>query len=71
MDDPGNKAVECCGIIFRTVLVALWDSFLNERKPSNDGLTKRVCFISATCLYSLLGLRTTLLSMYLCPKERD
>jgi len=35
----------------------------NESKPSNDGLTKRVCFIGATCLYSLIGPRTTPLSM--------
>ena len=34
-----------------------------ESKPSNDGLTKRVSFIRATCLYSLIGPRSTLSSM--------
>ena len=29
-------------------------------KPSKDGLTKRVCFIRATCLYLLIGPRSTL-----------
>jgi len=34
-----------------------------SRKPSNDGLTKRVCIIGATCLYSGIGPRTTLVSV--------
>jgi len=29
-----------------------------KSKPSNDGLTKRVCFIGATYPFSLIGPRT-------------
>jgi len=39
-------------------------------KPSSDALTKSVYFIGATCLYSLIRPRTTLLSMSTCRKQR-
>jgi len=34
-----------------------------KSKPNNEGLTKRVSIIAATCLYSLIGPQTTVLSM--------
>ena len=34
-----------------------------QSKPNNEGLTKRVSIIAATCLYSLIGPQTTVLSM--------
>ena len=30
MDDPGDKVVDGCGIIFRIILTAWWDSPTNE-----------------------------------------
>jgi len=38
-------------------------SAVRESKPNNEGLTKRVYNIAATCLYSLIGPQTTVLSM--------
>ena len=37
--------------------------FHHQSKPNNEGLTKRVSIIAVTCLYSLIGPQTTVLSM--------